>query len=55
MEEAKNIVINTISQTNFKSQDWAEIKTNIKKNLTGFFARQIKCRPMIIPIIIETK
>ena len=55
MEEAKNVVINTISQTNFKSQDWAEIKTNIKKNLTGFFARQIKCRPMIIPIIIETK
>ncbi len=55
MEEAKNVVINTISQTDFKSHDWAEIKTNIKKNLTGFFARQIKCRPMVIPIILETK
>ena len=55
MEEAKNIVINTISQANFKSQDWALIKSDIRKNLTGFFARQIKCRPMVIPIILETK
>lgn len=55
MEEAKNVVINTISQANFKSQDWALIKADIRKNLTGFFARQIKCRPMVIPIILETK
>ncbi len=55
MEEAKNIVINTISQANFKSQDWSLIKSDIRKNLTGFFARQIKCRPMVIPIILETK
>lgn len=55
IEEAKNVVINTISQTDFKSQDWGLIKSNIRKNLTGYFARQIKCRPMVIPIILETK
>ncbi len=55
MEEAKNIVINTISQSDFKSQDWGLIKSNIRKNLTSFFAREIKCRPMVIPIILETK
>ncbi|MDY5041874.1 MAG: ribonuclease J [Eubacteriales bacterium] len=55
IEEAKNIVINTISQTDFKSQDWGLIKSNIRKNLTTFFAREIKCRPLVIPVILETK
>ncbi|MBR2467924.1 MAG: ribonuclease J [Clostridia bacterium] len=55
IEDAKNIVINTISQSDFKSQDWSLIKSNIRKNLTGFFAREIKCRPMVIPVILETK
>ncbi len=55
IEEAKNIVINTISQADFKSQDWSLIKSNIRKNLTMFFAREIKCRPLVIPVILETK
>lgn len=55
IEEAKNIVINTISQIDFKSQDWGLIKSNIRKNLTTFFAREIKCRPLVIPVILETK
>ena len=55
IEEAKNIVINTISQTDFKSQDLGLIKSNIRKNLTTFFAREIKCRPLVIPVILETK
>lgn len=55
MEEAKDIVINTILNCDFKTQDWSLIKTNIKKNLTNYFYKKLKRRPMIIPIIIETK
>ena len=55
MEEAKDIVINTILNCDFKTQDWSLIKTNIKKSLTNYFYKKLKKRPMIIPIIIETK
>lgn len=55
IEEAKNVVINTISQADFKEQDWGLIKSNIRKSLTSFFAREVKCRPVVIPVILETK
>ena len=55
IEEAKNVVINTISQVDFKEQDWGLIKSNIRKTLTTYFAREIKCRPVVIPVILETK
>ena len=55
IEAAKDVVINTILNCDFKTQDWSLIKTNLKKNLTNFFYKKLKRRPMIIPIIIETK
>lgn len=55
VEEAKNIIINTIIASNFKEQDWALIKNNIRKSLSNYFLRAIKRRPLILPIIIETK
>lgn len=55
VEEARNIVINTILDSNFKQQDWASIKNNIRKGLATYFLRVIKRRPLILPIIIETK
>lgn len=55
MEEARDIVINTILNCDFKTQDWSQIKINIKKTLTNYFYKKLKRRPMIIPIIIETK
>ena len=55
VEEAKNIVINTISESNFKQQDWNLIKANIKKALANYFYKSIKRRPLILPVIIETK
>lgn len=53
LEEAKDVVINAISSSNFKSQDWAEIKTNIKKLLGNYFYKKLKRRPLILPVIIE--
>lgn len=55
VDEAKNIIINTIIASNFKEQDWALIKNNIRKALSNYFLRAIKRRPLILPIIIETK
>ena len=55
MNEARELVLNTVIASNFKNQDWAGIKNSIKKVLQTFFLKRIKRRPMIIPIIIETK
>ena len=54
IDEAKDLVINTIIGTNFKNQDWSMIKNNVKKVLSNYFFKKIKRRPMIVPIIIET-
>lgn len=55
MNEARDLIINQIVTANFKTQDWATIKNNIKKALQIFFFKRLKRRPMIIPLIIETK
>lgn len=55
MNEARELVLNQVISTNFKNQDWATIKTNLKKSLQVFFFKKLKRRPMIIPIIIETR
>lgn len=54
-EEARDLILNTIITTNFKTQDWAQIKQSIKKVLTNYFYKRIKRRPMIVPVIIETQ
>lgn len=55
IEEAKELVLNQIISTNFKTQDWNSIRGIIKKSLQTFFFRRIKRKPMIIPLIFETK
>ena len=55
MNEARDLILNTVIASNFKNQDWTLIKNNIKKTLQTFFFKKLKRRPMIIPIIIETK
>lgn len=55
IEEAKDLVLNQIISTNFKTQDWNAIKASIKKTLQTFFFKRIKRKPVIIPLIIETK
>ncbi len=54
-DEARDLILNTIITTNFKTQDWAQIKQSIKKVLTNYFYKRIKRRPMIVPVIIETQ
>lgn len=54
-EEARDLILNTIITTNFKTQDWAQIKQNVKKVLTNYFYKRIKRRPMVVPVIIETQ
>lgn len=55
INEAREIILNTVISSNFKTQDWTMIKNNIKKALQTFFFKKLKRKPMIIPIIIETK
>ena len=55
MEEAKELVLNQVISANFKTQDWASIKLSLKKVLQNFFFKRMKRKPMIIPIIIETR
>ena len=54
-KEAEDITINTIISSNFSKTDWSIIKNNLRKNLTNYFFKKIKRRPMILPVIIETK
>lgn len=55
IEEAKNIVINTVLEADFKRQDFNKLKVDIRKNLQYYFLRSMKRRPLIVPVIIETK
>ena len=55
IEEAKDLIINTILNCNFKTQDWNMIKANLKKVLSNFFYKRMKRKPMIVPVIMETK
>ena len=55
INEARDLILNTVISANFKTQDWATIKNALKKNLQVFFYKRLKRKPMIIPLIIETK
>lgn len=54
MNEARDVILNLVISTNFKTQDWSSIKNSIRKNLQSLFFKRLKRKPMIIPIIIET-
>lgn len=55
MMEAEELLFNLIATTNFKTQDWNTLRMNIKKTLTSYFYKKLKRKPVILPIIIETK
>ncbi len=54
LNEAKELVLSLIINTNFKTQDWSLIKTNVRKSLQTFLFKKIKRKPMVMPIIVET-
>lgn len=54
MEEAKHILNGTMDSCMDKHiTDWGRIKTEIKDALGDFVWKEMKRRPMIIPIIME--
>ncbi len=53
-EEAKIFMLTSINNINFKMQDWEVVKNMLQKSLTGFFNKRYRCKPVILPLIIET-
>ncbi len=54
LEDAKTLLINTIVELDFKSKDWGTIKASIRKSLMTYFFKNLKRKPVIIPVIVET-
>ncbi|MCL4498764.1 MAG: ribonuclease J [Chloroflexi bacterium] len=55
LDEAKERVRLTLERTSADQRtDWAVLKNEIRRTLSDFIYEQIKRRPMIIPIILET-
>ena len=54
MDEARHILNGTIDHCmDMHITDWGRIKTDIKDALGDFVWKEMKRRPMIIPIIME--
>ncbi len=53
LREAKQVIIDAMSQNQEGKQDWNEIKNTVKKVLTNLFFKRTRRKPMIIPIILE--
>lgn len=53
-EELKTFVLSSINTINFKMQDWNVVKSMLQKTVTGFFNKRYKCKPVVLPLIIET-
>ncbi len=49
--EAKEVVVNTIKSIDFKSYDLNNVKLIVKKQLSTYFNKKTKRRPMILTII----
>ncbi len=53
LREARQVIIDAMSQNQEGKQDWNEIKNTVKKVLTNLFFKRTRRKPMIIPIILE--
>ena len=53
MVDAKNIVEETLRNSDTNSRDWNGLKNNIKDDLKNFILSEMQRRPMILPIIQE--
>ena len=52
IEEGKQLISNTLKNTDLKGQDISNIKAIIRKTLTGFFLKKTKRRPIIIAVVV---
>lgn len=55
LEDAKDVVIESAENIDLKSRDYQTLKLAIRKKLTNFLDKKLKRRPMIVPIIVESK
>ena len=53
--EAKEVILQKLSELDLKSMDKAEIRTNIRKISTNFFFKHTKRKPVILSVIVETE
>lgn len=52
IEEAKQVLLNSIKNIDLKEQDMSFIKSSIRKTLTGFFLKKTKRKPIIIAVVV---
>ena len=55
LEEAKDVIIDSSEAVDLKARDYVNLKMVIRKKLTNFLDKKLKRRPMIVPIIVESK
>ena len=55
LEDAKDVVIDSAENIDLTARDYVNLKINIRKKLTNFLDKKLKRRPMIVPIIVESK
>ncbi len=55
LDEAKAVLMNSLSKVDLKQVEWNEMKNNIKQILTNLFYRKIERKPIIIPIVMEVE
>ena len=55
LEEAKDVVIDSTESIDLTARDYVNLKVTVRKKLTNFLDKKMKRRPMIVPIIVESK
>ena len=55
LEEAKDVIIDSAEGIDLRARDYLNLKITIRKKLTNFLDKKLKRRPMIVPIIVESK
>ena len=54
LSELKRVVLESLDYCEgHRITDWASIKTEVKKNLSGYLYKTTKRSPMILPVIME--
>lgn len=55
LEEAKDVIIDSAENIDLKARDYVNLKLAVRKKLINFLDKKLKRRPMIVPIIVESK
>lgn len=55
LEEAKDVVIATAETIDLRARDYVNLKMTVRKKLVNFLDKKLKRRPMIVPIIVESR